>query len=211
MMIRSAIRLAPFLAFLLQGCTLIPEPSEERVYYVLPAPDCAPVERESEGSRPRLSLVNDTTNQQLLGHKILFSADPLSRGSYQYGVWTEPPGRRVVGLIEHALECSGAFDSVLRDAVPADSDIMLNVRLLDFYHDTSSRPGAVRIELTADLSTPERRSISSRKFTRTVEVRTFDARGAVEAFVKGLGEIVGELSSWAVEIARTRIAKTPAK
>jgi cholesterol transport system auxiliary component len=67
---------------------------------------------------------------------------------------------------------------------------VLNLHLLEMYHDAASSPGTVRVSLAAEL--PGRKRV----FTGTAAATSFDAQGAVRGFNEALGRILDEIETW---------------
>ena len=106
---------------------------------------------------------------------IAYSRSPGTRGYYQLNSWTEPPARRIGELLARHSSGNGP---------------LLNLHLLEMYHDAASSPGTVRVVLAAEL--PDRRRI----FIGTAAAASFDAQGAVRGFNEALGKILDEMRAW---------------
>lgn len=129
---------------------------------------------EKAGSLPvRLGAV--TASGFYDSEAIAYSRSPGTRGYYQLNSWTEPPARRIGELLARQAGEKGP---------------VLNLHLLEMYHDAASSPGIVRVSLAAELA--GRKKI----FTGTAAAASFDAHGAVRGFNEAIGKIFDELQAW---------------
>jgi cholesterol transport system auxiliary component len=166
--------LAALLALLLAACAPFGDARQAQRYFVL-EPDM-----EQAGSLPvRLGAV--TASGFYDSEAIAYSRAPGTRGYYQLNSWTEPPARRIGELLGRR---SG------------DKGPLLNLHLIEMYHDAASPPGTARVSLAAELA--GRKEI----FTGTAAAASFDAQGAVRGFNEALGKVLGDLSRWVVSTSR---------
>ena len=112
---------------------------------------------------------------------IAYSRSPGTRGYYQLNSWTEPPARRIGELLARQ---SG------------DRGPVLNLHLVEMYHDAASSPGTVRVSLAAELA--GRKEV----FTATAAAASFDAQGAVRGFNEAVGKALDELGDWVASTSR---------
>jgi cholesterol transport system auxiliary component len=160
-----------FTSILLLGiaaCAPFGDTKQAHRYYVL-----EPKSEKAASLPVRLGAV--TASSFYDSEAIAYSRAPGTRGYYQLNSWTEPPARRIGELLaRHA----------------ADKGPLLNLHLLEMYHDAASSPGSVRVSLAADLA--GKRQV----FTGTAAAASFDAQGAVRGFNEALGRILDEMATW---------------
>jgi ABC-type uncharacterized transport system auxiliary subunit len=85
-------------------------------------------------------------------------------------------------------------------------EVVLHIRLEEFYHDVAGKPGSVRIEATAVLvDTAERTLIARRRFVQSAPAADENAQAAVAAFNRATTALLDEMSAW-VERAAARPA-----
>ena len=150
------------------ACAPFGDTKQAQRYFVLEPP------YEASASLPvRLGAV--TASGFYDSEAIAYSRAAGTRGYYQLNSWTEPPARRIGELLARQ---SG------------DKGPMLNLHLLEMYHDAASSPGTVRVSLAAEL--PDRRKI----FTGTAAAASFDAQGAVKGFNEAVGKMLDEMETW---------------
>lgn len=117
---------------------------------------------------------------------IAYSRAPGTRGYYQFNSWTERPGRRIGELLAQRLDRS-----------PAQPGRVLNIHLLELYHDAAASPGTARVSLAAELVDPARRALVGRKvFSSSAPAATYDAAGAVHACNLAVAALLDEVESW---------------
>lgn len=107
---------------------------------------------------------------------MVYSRSPGTRGYYQQNSWTEAPARRIAELIQQRSSGKGP---------------VLNLHLVEMYHDASSSPGTVHVSLRAELAGKER------TFAGTAPAASFDAPGAVKGFNEAVGRLLEEIRAWA--------------
>ena len=160
-----------FTTILLLGvaaCAPFGDTKQAHRYYVL-----EPKSEKAASLPVRLGAV--TASSFYDSEAIAYSRSPGTRGYYQLNSWTEPPARRIGELLaRHA----------------ADKGPLLNLHLLEMYHDAASPPGMVRVSLAAELG--GKRKI----FEATAPAGGFDAQGAVEGFNEAIGGILDEMETW---------------
>ena len=184
------------LVLLLAGCVSAPDvPSMQ--YYVLGNG------QESASARPAsqrssVLLVHPTSVSAFYDtQRLVFSRAEGQRAYYQFASWTDRPGRAFSDLLSRRLGASFTTSGV-------KGDLVLHARLEELYHDASANPGAVRIEVSAELVDAAGRLVGERRrFSRSVPVRSENAAGAVEAANRAVSEVLDEIAAW-IEGARQR-------
>jgi len=156
---------AAVLAF--SACAPLGENKQPHRYHVLePAMEAA--------SLPvRLGSVTSSTFYDT--EAMAYSRSQGTRGYYQQNSWTEPPARRIAELLQQRASGKGP---------------LLQLHLLEMYHDAAASPGTVRFALAAELD--GRRRV----FTAAAPAAGFDAAGAVKGFNEAVGRALGELAQW---------------
>ena len=152
----------------LTGCAPFGDTKQAQRYYVL-----EPRTEKSAGLPVRLGAV--TASGFYDTEAIAYSRSPGTRGYYQLNSWTEPPARRIGELLARQSGGKGP---------------VLNLHLLEMYHDATSSPGTVRVLLAAEL--PDKRKV----FSGTAAAASFDAQGAVKGFNEALGKMLDEIDAW---------------
>ncbi|MBW8364314.1 MAG: PqiC family protein [Rhizobium sp.] len=166
------------------------------VYYVLndaePAAAPAPVPAEA----PTLQVLDTTTGGFYDSDQLVFSRSTGTRGQYQFARWTERPGRRFAELLRTRLDRLGRYRVAPAGGV-VRGDLMLDTRLVEFYHDATSEPGQVRLELRAELvDLKQRRLLGRHTFEQKVPLTTYDAAGAAQASNLAVSRVLDDVSAW---------------
>ena len=180
----------------LAGCVSIPDPPP-REYYVLE--DLAPAGAAKAAAEDgRVLLVNPAFTSPFYDtQSLVFSRAPGQRAYYQFAGWTERPGRALGELLARRLDADGKFRAVAATTAGVSGDVVLHVRLEEFYHDVAAKPGKVRIEATAVLVDPVGRTLIARqRFVQSAPVADENARAAVSAFNQATTALLDEMSSW---------------
>jgi len=150
------------------ACAPFGDTKQAQRYYVL-----EPRVETSTSLPVRLGAV--TASSFYDSEAIAYSRSSGTRGYYQLNSWTEPPARRIGELLARQ---SG------------DKGPVLNLHLLEMYHDAAISPGTARVSLAAEL--PGRKRI----FTGAAPAASFDAQGAVKGFNEAIGKILDEMDAW---------------
>ena len=182
-----ALLLAP-----LAGCGSLGS-SEPHRYFVLEPARAAPAAARSPAAGT-VRLGTATASGFYDTEAIVYSRAPGTRGYYQFNSWTERPGRRIGELLAQRL-----------DRNPAQPGPVLNIHLLELYHDAAAVPGTVRVSVAAELVDPARRAIVGRKvFSSSAPAATYDAAGAVHACNLAVAAVLDQIESWAGQLATSR-------
>src|SRR5262249_45483277 len=122
-----------------------------RTYYVLQ--DEAPASDAAAAPSGRQSLVVAASAADVFydAESLVFSRKPGQRAYYQFAAWTDRPARSVVQLAERRLQARGRFASVTSMSAGVRADLVLNIGIVQFYHDAVVNPAVVRVELSAEL------------------------------------------------------------
>ncbi|MHB1174671.1 MAG: ABC-type transport auxiliary lipoprotein family protein [Sulfuriferula sp.] len=149
-------------------------------------------------TNPRTLLILDTaTNAFYNTDSIAFSRAPGTRGLYQYARWAERPGKRFNELLLARLDADRIFATVASSGSGIKGDWLLDTRLLAFYHQASTPPGSVRVELRAEVTDLRHRTLVARKlFTVDIPAPTYNAAGAVSAFNSATGKLLDDIGGW---------------
>ncbi len=179
----------------LAGCGALPGPAQPVTYYVLndPGPIAAAV-------KPRLGvlLLREMDASAFYQEpRLAYSRTPGTRANYEFANWTEPAGKRLTWLLRQRLEASHSFTAVAPLSGGVIGDYQLNTRLIDFYHDASTPPGAVLLLVEAELVRRDKAALLGRRvFVAQWPVDSFDAGGAAEAMNRASNQVIDEIVVW---------------
>lgn len=197
---------ACFALLLLAGC-LGGGAGPARQFFVLDASGAHAAPRAAPPLKATLLVAGTTVDGFYDADSLVFSRAPGERQYYQFASWTERPARRIAYLAQRRIEASGVFTGVAGLASGVSGDLLLNVALVDFYHDVTAAPGVVRVSVTAELVDARSRALLGRRaFTATASVASDDARGAAMGFERATAEALDRLSAW-VETTAAGAAK----
>ena len=180
-----------------------------RTYYVLQ--DQAPARDTATAASARQSLVVGASAGDVFydAESLVFSRSPGQRAYYQFAAWTDRPARSVVHLAERRLQGRGRFASVTGMSAGVRADLVLNIGIMQFYHDVAVHPAVVRVELTGELIDWRTRSLlAQRTFATSQPVATADAQAAADAFNRAVTAALDALVPW-VETQAAQTASEP--
>jgi len=166
------------------------------VYYVLNGAEPAAAPTPVPADAPTLRVLDTTTGGFYDSDQLVFSRSADTRGQYQFARWTERPGRRFAELLRARLDRLGRYRVAPAGGV-VHSDLMLDTRLVEFYHDATREPGQVRLELRAELvDLKQRRLLGRHTFEQKVPLTTYDAAGAAQASNLAVSRVLDDVSAW---------------
>jgi ABC-type uncharacterized transport system auxiliary subunit len=190
-------RILPFAALLSASCSILSFDRPPETHFALRFPGAAAERGTPLPGAHTLAVGEIRASGLLSGNRILFSRDGLSRGYYQLAKWSEPPGNRVQAELIQRLERSGNFLSVTRAGGLATSDLLLDLELLDAYHDISFEPGTVRVSLRVELiSLREGKVLRSVLLNESSTATEYSAKGAVEGMQRAFSLMFERLETW---------------
>ena len=186
------------LVIALSGCVNFGQHSNapDVVYYVLNDTERAAAPVPTRADAPTLLVLDTTTGGFYDTDQLVFSRSAGTRSQYQFARWTERPGKRFADLLRARLDSLGSYRVAAAGGF-VRGDLMLDTRLVEFYHDATSEPGQVRLELHADLVDPKQRTLLGRRtFVQRVPLTTFDAAGAAQASSVAVSRVLDDVSAW---------------
>jgi cholesterol transport system auxiliary component len=182
----------------LTGCLNLGDASQAPavVYYVLTDAAPAAVAPPSPATAPTLRVLDTSTINFYDTDQLVFSRSPDTRGLYQFARWTERPSKRFAELMRARLDHQGVWNVSASGGYVRD-DLLLDTRLVEFYHDAVSNPGQVRLVLRADLiDTRQRKLLGHRVFEQQVPLTSYDAAGAAQASSLAVSRVLDDLTAW---------------
>ena len=158
--------------------------------------DSLRAEARERSYAPTLLVLDTTAGGFYDSDQLVFSRGAGTRGQYQFARWTERPGKRFAELLRARLDRLGRYQ-VAPAGGSVRGDLMLDTRLVEFYHDAVREPGQVRLVLRAELvDLKQRRLLARRTFEQQVPLTTYDAAGAAQASSQAVGRALDDLSGW---------------
>jgi len=182
-------RFTAILALMLTGCMGTANLPPVK-YYVLS--DAGPAPRGRPAALKSRVLVVQATSVSAFydSQRLVYSRAAGERAYYQFAAWTEQPGRAFSELLSRRLDAPSTSSGVR-------GDLVLRTRLEELYHDVGVRPGAVRIEVSAELIDGSGRLVGERRrFTRSVPAGEQNAAAAVAAANRAIAEVLDDIAAW---------------
>jgi cholesterol transport system auxiliary component len=164
--------------------------------YALKDSDPLRAQARAESYAPTLLVLDTTTASFYDTDQLVFGRTEGTRGQYQFARWTERPGKRFADLMRARLDQQDVW-RVSAAGGYVRGDVLLDTELVEFYHDATSEPGQVRLELRAELVDLKQRSLLGRRtFKQTVPLASFDAPGVAQASNLAVSRALDELTVW---------------
>ena len=164
--------------------------------YALKDSDPLRAKARAESYAPTLLVLDTTTASFYDTDQLIFSRSAGTRGQYQLARWTERPGKRFADLMRARLDQQSAW-RVSAAGGYVRGDVLLDTELVEFYHDATSNPGHVRLELRAELVDLKKRSLLGRRaFAQNVPLTSYDAAGVAAASNLAVSRALDDLGVW---------------
>lgn len=136
---------------------------------------------------------------------LVYSREQGARAYYHFAGWTDRPSRRLATLVQYRLEARHRFASVSAITAGVNADVLLNVSIVEMYHDLAVSPAVARVQLIGEVVDWKSRTLLGRRsFAVALPVASADAKGAVDAVNRGVTAILDELVPWVEGVAAAR-------
>lgn len=136
---------------------------------------------------------------------LVFSREKGARAYYHFAAWTDRPSRRLASLVQYRLEARHRFASASAITAGVNADVLVNVSIVEMYHDLAVTPAVARVQLIGEVVDWKSRTLLGRRsFAVALPVASADAKGAVDALNRGVTAILDELVPWVEGVAAAR-------
>lgn len=136
--------------------------------------------------------------------RIIYVREAHQLEYFAHSDWIDPPARMLAPLIVAAIENTGSFRAVVLTPSAAAGDLRLDSEIIRLQHEFGAQPSRVRFTLRAYLvEVRTRRVLAWREFDAVVPAASDDPYGGVMAANRAVQTVLGELSAFCAEAART--------
>jgi cholesterol transport system auxiliary component len=191
--------------------TLRPGAAPPPAFYALegvPAAATATVRSAPRAAGPTLIVNPPYAAAGFDSPHIVYLREPHQLEHFAHSEWVEPPARMLAPLLAAAIENSGAFRAVVLTPSAAAADMRLDTQIVRLQHEFRTQPSRVRFTLRAYLVEDKtRRVLASREFDAVVTAAREDPYGGVLAANSAVQTVLGELSAFCAETARSAPAE----
>ncbi len=199
-----ATRLIPLL-LLLGGCTVLPDTSPVELpthTYRLVAEAPATTQRQAAPQGVlQVSPIRAQAGADSEG--IAYRRQAAALDYYSRSRWLNPPARLLQPLVVARLEADRGFSAVLSGNPQAQSDLRLDLELVELLHDFTVNPSVLRLELRASLIDQQTQQVlAQRRFRYHEAAVSASAQGGVEAANRAVAKWLDELSAFVAEAHR---------
>lgn len=137
---------------------------------------------------PRIIYVRET-------HKLEYFAN---------SEWVDPPARMLTPLLVAAAANTRAFRAVVLTPSAAAGDLRLDTEIIRLQHEFGTLPSRVRFTLRANLVDNKTREVLAwKEFDTSVAATSEDAYGGVVAANSAVATVLGSVSVFCAEAARS--------
>jgi len=190
--------LAACAALLVAGCVSLKVGSDASPQAQFRVNDTAPAPAPAARSNGRdLVIAPQPATSLDDSFSLTFSRVAGQRAAYQFATWSERPSSRLAQMLVDRLSARRAFNSVALAGRGVGGDLLLNLAVVDFYHDASASAGSVRVQVTAELiDRATRKLVARRSFAASAPVAQANAAGAAAAFSEAASRVVTDMAAW---------------
>lgn len=184
-------------AFLLHGCEVLPNRSEETMHmFVLNAE--IPTETRSAGISKGTMLVNLPRAQSGFNtQRMAYVQRDHELNYFALNQWAETPAHMFLPLLVKALEQTNQWEAVVQMPSPVRGDYQLLPENLLLQQEFTQEPSRVRIHLRLQLiRVKDFHVLATREFTMLENTKTDDPYGGVQAAHVATGRLLKEISEW---------------
>lgn len=145
-----------------------------------------------------LKIALPISTKEIRSNRILYSKNKFDRDTYAYGRWSDTPNKMLQNNFIFTVGQSGLFKAVLLKSSTAKADYILESRILDFYHDFSTKEHSYAvIKVEAHLiDRQSRKVVASKYFTLSKEAPSNNMQGGVIALGRAAETLSKELVAW---------------
>jgi len=141
----------------------------------------------------KISLPN--TSSALTRRDIIFRTNEGKIGSYAYSQWIDTPADLLQNMLLRTLTASSLFTAVVRSTSNVESGLLLESEILQFVHKVDKNSVEVQIVLTL-VDQNSGKLVRARLFTYSINVKTSNAKNAVEAFNSAMNKLRADVIVW---------------
>ncbi|BBG65619.1 probable lipoprotein [Hydrogenimonas sp.] len=185
-------------AFLLisAGCSIKKVPPTD--YYYISQKTPGITLSEAKGTMDSLRVTFTYPSRVSESSSIYYLDRNFRQQPYAYSRWYDTPDTMFEGKLIRALEESGIAESVTGGTTAADTQMVLEIGILEFVHDFSGE-GASRgrvAVLVSLIRNRDSKTVCSRLFEEVEPAPSEDAKGGVAALNIASDKVVKEIVEW---------------
>ncbi|MBT5934498.1 ABC-type transport auxiliary lipoprotein family protein [Sulfurimonas sp.] len=191
-----------FFIFLFTGCTVTKPLVFE--YRIVPKVKITTY-KSTLCKKSSLKVRKVNSSSSLMSKKMKYAEDGYKEFSFSESAWAESPNKAISSQLVKSIKRTNIFSSVHGFKSYTKSKYILESNLEDFmqYFTDSDGKSYVIVSLDMALFDAETvKSLSSRNFTKRVEVMDLNAQGGVKALNLGLAVVLEETNKWLSEVCK---------
>lgn len=184
----------------LSGCASLGETGPSQQFYTLNDAKVSAVQPPPRSAARTLLVATSASASFYDSVRMAYSTQPGARAYYQFANWTTRPALRLGQLLVQRLNIDGKMNAALLSS-EIQGDVLIEVRIDEFYHDASTTPGGAR--LAGQVEWIDRRTqqrLASKAFYIVAETTSRDAAGAAAAFQMAITRWLDETTTWLYQV-----------
>lgn len=196
--------LIPFIAVILIGCSTTAPAINE--YTILPAVAPTPDISKVPLSPLSLRICTSRTVPSLASKNLYYLREEGQIGEYLYSRWSDAPASLIERALSASIQEKQLFATLLSSTSSANAQRLLESDLYAFYHRFhSDGTSEGYLDITYRLIDAQtKQPIAAKRFQITVQAKSNDASGGVEALSEATRRLSNECTLWLAGLAQKR-------
>jgi len=186
-------------AGILEACTgLQPQPSVQQNIFLLEATSVAVVSQTKTDQVIEVAMPHARAGFD--SNQMAYTRRPSEIEYFSHNRWADAPARMLAPALAQAIERTGAFRAVVRDANTVRPDLRLETELIRLQQNFGVHPSrveiAVRVLLVGSGATGK---LATAQFEETEDASSEDPYGGVTAANRALSRLVGRIAEFCAQ------------
>jgi len=186
-----------FIAVIVAGCATNSVPAIDSYTINITCEIERPSEKNTKSSKV-LKVSKTKSTAAIMSRHILYQEKEFVQNPYAHSKWSDTPNKVLTSLFISCINKNSVFKSVLPSHSKGKADLLLESRLLEFYHHINSdrsSEGRVRIEFYL-IEPKSGEVIATNEFMYKVTSKTLDVNGGVSALNDASKAVALSLAQW---------------
>lgn len=185
--------------FLLTGCSVThPSITDYRI-----DPNVKIQQSKNVSQKRSIKVAPLFFNVSLSTNSMHYRVGQYKEYTFTQSAWVDNPSRAIANKLVNVLEKSGMFDGVYNYKSSKSAELVLEVSVNEFIQSFNEAENSSNVTLDISYNLIEKKTsklIGSKNFTKTMQTKTVDAEGGVEALNILLSKTLEDTVVWLGEM-----------
>ncbi|WP_428738014.1 ABC-type transport auxiliary lipoprotein family protein [Sulfurimonas sp.] len=180
--------------FLLSGCSVTTPSTTD--YRIDPK---VTIDDKTTSTKQSIKIAPLFTNVSLSTNSMRYRVGDYKEYTFTQSAWVDNPNRSIANHLVHALQNSGLFEGVYSYKSSKSADLLLEVSIDEFIQSFNEAEDSSSVTLSISYNLIEKKTsklLGAKNFTKTMQTKTVDAQGGVEALNTLLSQTLEETTIW---------------